>query len=192
VTAPRLAELWLDLDVLSDTSYTSVAELARFVAYTTLRDAPAGERWASPIWYLGPSSSVARVEHAWPSIFRELYWRGEPARVLSEASTVTAIVDAVAKHRRAPVSLVERVRRTSALWASEEPARSTGRPYMPPAHVLSRMLAHVGHAVAAGLSHDELRASLGADRDEVLSARAEEKLEAFEATIDRWWEEHAR
>ncbi len=181
-------ELWLDLDPLREPAYTAIAELTRFVAYATLREGPTGG--LSPIWYLdGDSGSLARVEQGWPPEYRQLYWSGPAAEALGASTTVEAIVDAVARHRAEPVALVQRVRGTSALWAADSSPVRTARPYVPPAHVLSRLLAHVGHGAAAGLSLDELRASLGADADADRASRAESKLTAFEDTVDAWWKD---
>lgn len=184
---------------LEKPSYTRIAELARFIAYTTLREDPvvpeadgAEACLRSPIWYLGRGGTVARASSRRSLAFRELYWGTAPARVLEESFTIDAIVDAFAKQRARPLALVERTFPTNVLWRhpdEESPPSPTPRPFVPPSRLLSLMLAHVAHGVAAGLDRDEIRASLGAIDDASLRARADRKLDAFAARVARWQEE---
>lgn len=197
--APALFAAWLRRDPyaafleiggtakdLEEPSYVHLAELGRFIAYQTLREDD-GTRTRSPIWYLEDHGRVARSARSWPRGHRALYYGAEAARALAEDWTIEAIVDAFAKQRRDPIALFERTFRTHAVW--REPADAalevTQKPFVMPSRLLSLMLAHVGHAVAAGMDRDEVCASLGADDSSERRARAARKLEEFESRRER-------
>jgi hypothetical protein len=203
--APALFAAWLRRDPysafleiggaandLAEPSYVHLAELARFIAYQTLREADEA-RTRSPIWVLDDDGRVARSIRSWPLGYRALYYRGEPARALAEDWTIEAIVDAFARRRHDPLALFERTFATHALWREPPDAalEVTKKPFVMPSRILSLMLAHVGHGVAAGMDRGEVRASLGADDSKERRARAEKKIEAFRPTVRAWKDEVA-
>ena len=177
---------------LAEPSYIHLAELARFIAYQTLREVDeVGACTRSPIWYLDPEGRVARSAPSWPPDYGALYFRGEPARALADEWSIATIVDAIAKRRHEPLAIFERTFATRVLWREPPGARLevTNKPFVSPSRLLSLMLAHVGHGVRAGLSRDEIRACLGADDAPELRARATQRLEAFEPTVRGWKKE---
>lgn len=180
-------------------SFQHVAELTRFVSYQTLRTEPIIERISprlalmrSPIWYLDArSGKVARGSGPWPTAFLDLYFRGEPARVLSTPFATDTVVSAMSRHKRQPALLAARALSVIRLWREvpEAPLEPTPLPFVTPARFLSLLLAAIGVGVAAGLSEDEIRVWLGASEGNAESALG--KLGALERQIAGWMRDAA-